>query len=308
LRIIFAGTTPNAAEILEYLVGQGRHQVVAVISREDAPVGRKRVLTASPVSQFAAENQLLLIKTNKIDDEVLTQLAALNADLGFVVAYGSLLKTEVLEATKFGWVNVHFSLLPAWRGAAPVQRALIAGDKETGITIFQLEAGMDTGPIYSQVATTIEPDENAGQLLDRLTKLTITTLDETLAAIEHQTRKPIEQSGAATIARKLQRAEAQIDWSRSSLEIENLVRGMNPEPVAYTTVGNSIFRVLSARAHADLEKMMGSANGAVGQENGRIFVKCGRGVLELLLVQPESKKVMKAADWFRGTSSQVILG
>ena len=308
MRIIFAGTTPNAAELLEYLVGQGRHEIVAVISREDAPVGRKRVLTASPVSQFAAENHLLLIKTNKIDEEVLTQLAALNADLGFVVAYGSLLKPDVLEVPKFGWVNVHFSLLPAWRGAAPVQRALMAGDKETGITIFQLESGMDTGPIYSQVATTIEPDENAGQLLDRLTKLTITTLDETLATIEHQTRKPVAQNGEATVARKLLRAEAQIEWHNSATEIENLVRGTNPEPVAYTTVGNSIFRVLSARAHADLEQIMTLADGAVVQESGRIFVKCGVGVLELLSVQPESKKVMKATDWFRGTSSQVVLG
>lgn len=306
MKIIFAGTTSNAAEILAYLFDQGRHEIVAVLSREDAPVGRKQVMTASAVSQFAASKQLPLIKANRIDDAILRRLEAFKADLGFVVAYGALLNQQTIDMPKHGWINIHFSLLPTWRGAAPVQRALMAGDTETGVTIFQLEIGMDTGPVFSQIATTIEPGENADDLLNRLTKLSISMLDETLANIEHQTSKPSAQIGKATIAKKLSRHDAKIDWHKAADSIENLVRGTNPEPMAFTTLGGNTFRILSARSHKQLDVMNQVATGSVIGFESRVFVKCGTGALELIQVQPASKNVMKAADWFRGVSNQVI--
>lgn len=305
MKIIFAGTTSNAAEILAYLFEQGRHEIVAVLSREDAPVGRKQVMTASAVSQFAASKQLPLIKANRIDDAILRRLEAFKADLGFVVAYGALLNQQTLDLPKHGWINIHFSLLPTWRGAAPVQRALMAGDTETGVTIFQLEIGMDTGPVFSQIATTIEPGENADDLLNRLTKLSITMLDETLANIEHQTAKPSAQIGTATIAKKLGRQDAQIDWHKAADSIECLVRGANPEPMAFTTLSGNSFRVISARSHKQLDVMNELVVGSVIGFENRVFVKCGTGALELIQVQPASKNVMKAADWFRGVSNQV---
>lgn len=305
MKIVFAGTTSNAAEILAYLVDQGRHEIVAVLSREDAPVGRKQVMTASPVSLYAAGKQLHLIKANRVDESISRELQTFNADLGFVVAYGALLSQETLEIPKHGWINVHYSLLPSWRGAAPVQRALMSGDKETGVTIFQLDAGMDTGPILSQVETTIEPDENAGELLNRLTKISISMLDETLASIEHQTCKPSVQVGSTTIAKKLSRLETRIDWNNSSDSIENLVRGANPEPMAFTTVSDANFRIITARAQNEIEAVLPLPNGSVFAVNSRVFVKCGTGVLELLQVQPASRNVMKAIEWLRGVNSEV---
>lgn len=308
MRIVFAGTTTNAVDVLRYLVEQGRHEICAVVTREDAPVGRKQVLTESAVAAYAGTIGLPVLKANRIDSLVNAQIEATKPDLGLVIAYGALLKATTLEIPKHGWLNIHFSLLPKWRGAAPVQRSLMAGDSETGVTIFQLDEGMDTGPIHSQVAAHIEPDDNSATLLERLTHVSISMLDETLSQIDAAIAKPVAQTGASSHAAKLERSDAKIDWSKSAERIENLVRGAYPEPIAWANFEEQAIRILKARAYA------GSPNEFEGQITGttllidsRAVVKCGDELLQLIDVQPASKNVMSAVDWLRGKNGRAVL-
>ena len=304
MRIVFAGTTPNAVSVLRYLVEVAKHDVLAVLTREDALVGRKQTLTPSAVAEYALSKGLVVIKANKVDAIVDEQLVALKPELGVVVAYGALLRPRTLEIPAHGWINIHFSLLPKLRGAAPVQWALINGNTETGVTIFQLDEGMDTGPIHSQVQTVIEPTETAGDLLVRLTNISITMLDESLAKISSATSAPIPQTGEATHAPKLSRLEARVDFSKSASDIENLIRGCNPEPMAWAEFVDEPFRILSARAslHSS-ENLVASEAGEVSMIDGKIFVQTGLSLLQLLEVQPASKRAMPATDWYRGISA-----
>ena len=304
MRIVFAGTTPNAVSVLRYLVEVAKHDVLAVLTREDALVGRKQTLTPSAVAEYSLSQGLNVIKANKVNAIVDEQLVALKPELGVVVAYGALLRPRTLEIPAQGWINIHFSLLPKLRGAAPVQWALINGNTETGVTIFQLDEGMDTGPIHSQVQTVIEPTETAGDLLVRLTNISITMLDECLAKISSATATPMAQIGEATLAPKLSRLEARVDFSKSASEIENLIRGCNPEPMAWAEFDDEPFRILSARASLQTsENLVASEAGKVSMIDGKIFVQTARGVLQLLEVQPASKRAMPASDWYRGTST-----
>lgn len=299
MRIIFAGTTANAAEVLRSLINNHGHSVVAVLTRTDALVGRKRLLTPSPVAQVAESLGITVYKTNRLDERLEAELGLLSADLGLVVAYGALLKSSTLQIPRYGWINIHFSLLPRWRGAAPVQRSLMAGDRETGVTIFQLEEGMDTGPIIAQVETQIEPGENAANLLTRLTQLSISMLDETLATIASDLCKPTPQIGEATRAPKISRDEAQVIWSRDAEQIENLIRGCNPEPMAFALLNGTSIRLLNARVgYAPRPEAL--PVGAVFSFNNQAHVVCGSGVLELMTVQPAGKTEMSASDWYRG--------
>jgi methionyl-tRNA formyltransferase len=308
LRIVFAGTTPNAVTVLRYLVETAKHEVLAVLTREDARVGRKQTIASSAVAEYAELAGLEVIRANRVDQSVDQQIDALRPDLGIVVAYGALLKKPTLDIPKHGWINVHFSLLPNLRGAAPVQHALISGQRETGVTIFQLDQGMDTGPIHSQVPSLIEPDENAGDLLTRLTNISTTMLDECLARIDAGITAPSAQVGEPTLAPKLSRSDARADFSRSALEIENLVRGCNPEPMAWAELNSEPFRILAARAFADIsDHLHDLAIGTVSAVDGLILVQTGKGVLQLLEVQPASKRVMSASDWYRGSSQGVRL-
>ncbi len=308
MRIVFAGTTTNAVAVLRYLVEQGRHEICAVVTREDAPVGRKQVLTESAVAAYAGSIGLPVLKANRIDSLVNAQIEATKPDLGLVIAYGALLKATTLEIPRHGWLNIHFSLLPKWRGAAPVQRSLMAGDSETGVTIFQLDEGMDTGPIHSQVAAHIEPDDNSATLLERLTHVSISMLDETLSQIDAAIAKPAAQTGTSSHAAKLERNDAKIEWSNSAEQIENLVRGAYPEPIAWANFEEQAIRILKARAYAS------SPNGFEDQETGtavlidsHAVVKCESGFLQLIDVQPASKNVMSAVDWLRGKNGRAVL-
>ena len=307
MRIVFAGTTPNAVEVLRYLVEQSGHQIVAVLTRLDAPNGRKQIMTPSAVAEFASKMGLRVIKANSVDASVDDELATLDCDLGVVVAYGALLKPRTLEIPRHGWINVHFSLLPKHRGAAPVQRSLIAGDTETGVTIFQLDQGLDTGDIHEQVATRIEPDENSGDLLARLTFLSITMLDECLAKISAEIARPRAQTGQATNAAKLSRSDCRIDFANGASDIEGLIRGCNPEPMAWVVLQGEPLRVLRGRA-SDVARPDGSLPGQVLKIENRIFVFAKDATsLELLEVQPASKRPMLASDWYRGLSAEVTL-
>ena len=311
MKIVFAGTPANAAQTLRALANSA-FEVVAVLTRTDAPVGRKRTLTPSAVADVAAELAIPVIKANRVDEEVRNLIKATGADLGVIVAYGALLDQAALDSLDNGWVNLHYSLLPKWRGAAPVQRAIMAGDRETGVTLFQLDKGMDTGPIHLQIPTVIEPDETTSSLLPRLTELGISGLAELLPRIASGLSSPVAQNPEllATLptADKLTREDARIDWHRNAVELENLIRGLNPEPMAWTTLEDETFRIIEARAlgSTDWKSLAGedSIVGTVQIEKDRVLVSCGEGtLLELKTVQPAGKKPMPSSDWARGMTA-----
>lgn len=305
MRVIFAGTPHNAADTLIALHKSGI-EIVGVLTRTDAPVGRKKVLTQSPVAEAASTLGVPVIKANQVDHETLEKISALKPELGVVVAYGTFLSSEVLNSLPKGWINLHYSLLPALRGAAPVQHALLQGLSTTGVTAFQLDQGMDTGPILIQVPTTVEPNENSGRLLSRLTDLGISALLEVIPAIAAgiALAKP-QDSANASFAPKINRVDSQIDWSESAIRIEQKVRAMNPEPVAWTYLDTESFRILEAFAHSS--SVLSATVGSLQLIEGKVLVQTSSGSLELITVQPTGKNEMSAADWFRGLKNKESL-
>jgi methionyl-tRNA formyltransferase len=298
MRILFAGTPATAAIVLESMVAAG-HEVVAVLTREDAPKGRKKVLTQSPVADAAEKTRIPAIKANKVDDAVLQQIAEYKPELAIVVAYGVILKTEALEAIPNGWFNLHYSLLPKYRGAAPVQHCLLSGEKETGVTLFKIDRGLDTGDILGSVSTVIGPDETAGELLGRLTHLGVSLLNAELPTLYSRTFALQEQTGPSSLAPKISRADAKIDFEQNSQKISNLVRAMNPEPMAWCLFGEEPMRVTSARTLLNSSVML--QKGEVRVLENAVYVGCGeQDLLELIAVQPASKTVMTAKDWANG--------
>lgn len=313
MKIIFAGTPNNAAVTLDALVNSG-HNVVAVLTREDAEVGRKRILTPSAVAITAEKHNLPIIKANRITPEVNQQIASFEPDLGVAVAYGVIFKNETLSVPNKGWINLHYSLLPAWRGAAPVQHALLSGQQTTGVTIFQLDEGMDTGPMLLTLPTQIEPGENAGDLLERLTHLAISGLLEVLPAIEAgiAVATPQPQVGAS-LAGKFNRNDAKIDWTKRARNIEFLVRALNPEPMAWANSDDSQIRILDAVALGAIQPSSSSFSaeapiGSVQLVGTKAQVLCAdHTILELKTVQPAGKSAMPAADWARGLKKVTVL-
>jgi methionyl-tRNA formyltransferase len=298
MRILFAGTPATAAIVLESMVAAG-HEVVAVLTREDAPKGRKKVLTQSPVADAAEKTRIPAIKANKVDDAILQQIAEYKPELAIVVAYGVILKTEALEAIPNGWFNLHYSLLPKYRGAAPVQHCLLSGEKETGVTLFKIDRGLDTGDILGSVSTVIGPDETAGELLGRLTHLGVSLLNAELPTLYAGTFALQEQTGPSSLAPKISRADAKIDFEQNSQKISNLVRAMNPEPMAWCLFGEEPMRVTSARTLLNSSVML--QKGEVRVLENAVYVGCGeQDLLELIAVQPASKTVMTAKDWANG--------
>ncbi len=305
MRILFAGTPASAATVLEGLLTSG-HEVVAVLTREDSPSGRKKVLTPSPVAELALARGINLIKANKVDQHVLDEIALNKVDLAIVVAYGVILREDALRSIAGGWFNVHFSILPRWRGAAPVQRALQQGEVETGVTLFRIDTGLDTGPIVSTVPTLIQPDENAGELLARLSQLAITLLNAELPKIYASSHDLTNQVGDITLAPKTSREEAKINFSSEALKISNLVRAMNPEPMSWCVFNDEPMRVLRARdiaGHVSVGEI-----GEVSLVSDKVIVVCGNGTsLELIEVQPASRNAMSARDWLNGQTGAVTL-
>jgi methionyl-tRNA formyltransferase len=308
LRILFAGTPPNAAQTLEALISAGL-DVVGVLTREDAQVGRKKTLTQSAVADVAEKHDLRAFKHNQVDQQALNEIQTVSPDIGIVVAYGALLNSSALSALPHGWINLHYSLLPELRGAAPVQHAILQGLKTTGITIFQLDEGMDTGDILLQVPTEIHPAENSANLLARLTQLGIGALLELAPQLAAGFETRTKQSGvSATFAPKLSRAKARIDWLDSADRIENLVNAMNPEPMSWTTHLTEPVRILSGRQFAITDSNVSDNIHQAGEcfiYEGRVLTKCGENThLELLELQPSGKQPMAATAWFRGKQSK----
>ena len=304
MRILFAGTPSIAADVLEGLISSG-HEIVAVLTREDSPVGRKKILTPSAVAEVAKAHGLPTIKANKVNSEVLAGISKHQIDLAIVVAYGVILRRDALDAVPKGWFNLHFSKLPRWRGAAPVQHAIWSGDKETAVTLFKIDEGLDTGHVLGLAETVIEPDETSGQLLRRLSSIGVTLLNQELPKLYAGTFNLSEQQGAVTLAPKIQRVDARINFSSTSKEVENLVRAMSPEPMAWCELAGDPLRVLRARA---AQGLFAIAPGEVLVQDDLVLVGCGsESALELMEVQPASKTPMSAKSWMNGQSAKVVL-
>ena len=298
MRILFAGTPETAVTVLEGLMKSG-HEVVGVLTREDAKVGRKQALQESPVARFASDKGIPLIKANKVDLATERRISELRADLAIVVAYGTLLKQSTLDLLALGWFNLHYSLLPLHRGAAPVQHAILSGESVTGVTVFKIDQGMDTGPILGSTKTVIGPLETSGELTQRLSELGVGLLNELLPQIYSGMSSLSEQSGQSSMAPKLNRSDAKLDVSKSAQELELVVRAMNPEPIAWFNYDGEPFRILRAKAEI-------TATGSLGELVGdsEPIVVCGQNTgLRLVEVQPAGKKIMSGTDWFRGLRS-----
>ena len=295
LRILFAGTPEFSVPPLRALLASG-HDVAGVYTQPDRPAGRGRQLAVSPVKALALEHGVPVHQPASLRSaEEAQALEAVGADLMVVVAYGLLLPQRVLDAPRLGCVNIHASLLPRWRGAAPIQRAVLAGDAETGITIMRMEAGLDTGPMLLVRRLPIARDETGGSLHDKLSVLGAEALMAALPGIAVGTLVPQAQDEAlATYARKLSKGEALIDWTSPALAIERQVRAFNPWPVAETRLDGEALRVWRARA---IDGSGGAAGTVVAVSGDGIDVAAGEGRLRILELQPPGRRVMSARDY-----------
>ena len=298
LRIIFAGTPEFSVPCLEALLAAGQ-EVIAVYTQPDRPAGRGRKLTPSPVKAAALAQGLPVCQPLTLKDEgAVTDLRALDADLMVVVAYGLLLPQAVLDAPRLGCVNVHASLLPRWRGAAPIQRALLTGDTESGVTIMRMAAGLDTGPMYLLRPLAIAPRETGGSLSTRLSALGAQALVEALPGIANGSLTPVPQDDTlANYAHKLAKAEAEVDWSQPAVVIDRLIRAFDPWPVAQTSLEGTSLRLWGSEL-TDLTPPPGALPGQVlAAGKGGIEVATGAGVLRLTRLQPPGKRPMSAAEF-----------
>jgi methionyl-tRNA formyltransferase len=298
VRIVFGGTPDVAIPSLDALA-DSRHELVAVVTRPDAPSGRGKKLTASPVAQRAAELGIEVLKPQRPrDEEFVTRLTELAPDCCPVVAYGALLPQRVLEIPRHGWVNLHFSLLPAWRGAAPVQHAILAGDQITGATTFRIVLELDAGPILATVREPIRPDDTAGDLLHRLSLSGARLLVETLDGIEDGTLTATPQpetDAQVSYASKINVEYARIDWTQSADVLDRLIRACAPAPGAWTTFRGERFKINSARISDAV-----LAPGVLQISKRAVRVGTATQALELDEIQAQGKKPMPAADWARG--------
>jgi methionyl-tRNA formyltransferase len=299
VRIVFAGTPQVAIPSLDALLASP-HEVVAVVTRPDAPSGRGRRLVASPVAERAVAEGIPVLKpTSPRDPQFLEQLRDLAPDCCPVVAYGSLVPQPVLDVPTHGWVNLHFSLLPAWRGAAPVQRAVMAGDEVTGATTFRLEKGMDTGPVYGVMTEQVRSSDTSGDLLERLAVGGAALLVATLDGIEsgRLVAKPQPQEGVS-YAPKVDVEDAHVDWRVPAVRIDRQVRGCTPAPGAWTTIDGQRVKLGPMRLAVGDVEPLGPGEIRVGKN--RVDVGTGTTPVTLGTVQAQGKRAMPAADWARG--------
>ena len=296
MRVVFAGTPHVAVTSLEAILAS-RHEVVAVVTRPDAVAGRGHRLTPSPVSAAAAEHGIPVLTPNKPSDpEFIETLTSLDPDCCPVVAYGALIPQRVLDIPAKGWVNLHFSLLPAWRGAAPVQRSIMGGDDVTGAAVFQLEAGMDTGPVFGVVTEAIGPHDTSGDLLGRLAISGAQLLVAVLDGIEAGRLTAVPQSSdGVSLAPKISMEDARVRWDEPAMAVDRRIRGCTPAPGAWTMLGD--LKVKLAPVTITEERL---APGVVRVERKRVLVGTLTTAVELGMVQPAGKKAMRAADWARG--------
>ncbi|MEU5403451.1 methionyl-tRNA formyltransferase [Streptomyces sp. NPDC005963] len=299
MKLVFAGTPEVAVPALDALIASDRHEVAAVITRPDAPAGRGRHLVASPVAQRAEEAGIEVLKPVKPrDEDFLARLREIAPDCCPVVAYGALLPRVALDVPARGWVNLHFSLLPAWRGAAPVQHAVLAGDEMTGAATFLIEEGLDSGPVYGVITEAIRPTDTSGDLLTRLAFAGAGLLAATMDGIEDGTLHAVPQPAeGVSLAPKLGVEDARVDWSAPALRVDRVVRGCTPAPGAWTEFRGERLKLISVGLLVDRTDL-GPGELSVGKNH--VHVGTGSHAVELGWVQPQGKKPMRAADWARG--------
>ncbi|WP_425003945.1 methionyl-tRNA formyltransferase [Mycolicibacterium sp. S3B2] len=299
MRLVFAGTPEPALPSLRRLIESPRHDVVAVLTRPDAVAGRRGRAAPSPVAQVAAEHGIPILRPARPNsEEFVAELAELGPDCCAVVAYGALLGEELLAVPAHGWVNLHFSLLPAWRGAAPVQAALAAGDTVTGATTFQIERSLDSGPVYGVVTETIRPTDTAGALLERLSVAGAELLEATMDGIaEHKLTAVPQPAEGVSVAPKVTVDDARIRWDLPAHVVDRRIRAVTPNPGAWTMIGDlrvKVGPVTVPEEACELEP------GRMQVSKRHVLVGTGSVPVQLGSVQPPGKKAMAAADWARG--------
>ena len=303
MRIVFMGTPDYCVPTLRKLKSAG-HDIAAVFCQPDKPVGRKQILTPPPTKEFAAGNSIPVFQPATLrDGEALSVIESLSPDIIVVVAYGKILPKEILDFPKYGAINGHASLLPELRGASPIQWAIVSGKTRTGVTVMQMDEGMDTGDILSVIETDILPDETAGELFTRLSELTADLILKTLEDIENSRVTPIKQNEeSATYTPIIKKEMAHIDFSKPAREVVCLIRGFNPWPCAYCFVDGKRLKVQSGKVSAGRRAKCGE----VLASGGRFIIACGDNTaVEFLTVQLEGKKPMSAADMLKGNKVAV---
>lgn len=295
MRLVFAGTPAAAVPTLRRLATE--HDIAAVVTRPDAPLGRKRVLTPSPVAQAAVELGLPVIHAARLDETATAEITALQPDLGVIVAYGGLVREPLLSAPSAGWINLHFSLLPAWRGAAPVQRALIAGDAELGASVFQLVPELDAGDVFASRTVDIPSTATAGEALAALALDGAELTAGVVAGIADGSAHAVPQQGEPTFAAKLTLDDGLLDFRQPLEAVYARFRGVTPEPGAHTTVSGQRLKILAAEPSPDADAMPPGV--LAGTKNG-VRIGTATAPLTVTRLQPAGKGAMNAADWWRG--------
>lgn len=313
MKIVFFGTPDFSIPTLQMLI-ESKHNIVAVVTQPDKPVGRNGKVVFSPVKQLAIKHNIPVLQFNKIRREGVQQLLDLNADLFITAAYGQILSKEILEASKYGVYNVHGSLLPKYRGAAPIQWAVINGEKTTGITILKSDVGMDDGDIILTHPVDIKPDETAGELFDRLSVVGAECMSEVLTQLENGTITFTPQNHLeATVCKMLKKEQNKIDFNLPALQVKNFILGLNPWPVAEFNLKEGRFKVYKASVvttqqilKLNLNNSYNSGEVVVASSKFGLIVKCGDGFLEITEIQAENGKVMSAKSLLNG--KQIMVG
>lgn len=296
LSLVFAGSPAAAVPSLRALASTD-HVLASVITRADSPQGRRGVLNSTPVADAARELGIPVIKTNRLAGEATELVQQLAPDLGVIVAYGGLVREPLLSAPGLGWINLHFSLLPRWRGAAPVQRAIMAGDDLTGATVFQLVPELDAGDVFGRMTEQIGKHQTAGGLLASLADSGAELLVRVVDALADGTARAEPQQGDVTLAPKLTVLDGEIDWTQTADTINDLIRGVTPEPGASTTIDGARLKVLEAAISRDVPPLAAGEFALVGKS---VLVGTATQPIELVRVHPAGRTVMDAGSWWRG--------
>jgi methionyl-tRNA formyltransferase len=297
VRILFAGTPDVVVPSLNW-IASSEHELLGILTRPAAAQGRSSALIDSPAAEFAKNNSINLYTSI---DEITSEDLLSSVDLVIVIAYGKIIPNDLLGIPKHGWINVHFSLLPKYRGAAPVQRAIWNGEKISGISIFQLDAGMDTGPLYLQKTVSIDQVQTSGECLEMMSNLVPEMLGETLNKIQNLELPRPQDNSVSTLAPKIAKSESRINWSDSAFSIRNMVRALNPAPRAKSSFrDNEVFFYEVNVSDMRSEK----ASGTISFENQRLFAATNDFDIEILKVQSSGKNVMSGADWYRGIQAK----
>jgi methionyl-tRNA formyltransferase len=296
LRLVFAGSPTAAVPSLRALAAS-EHDVLAVITREDSPQGRRKVLTPTPVRSVADELGIPVIAANRLAGPATDAVTALRPDLGVIVAYGGLVREPLLSAPRLGWINLHFSVLPRWRGAAPVQRAILAGDETSGASVFQLVPELDAGDVFETIVEPIGALQTSGALLDVLAERGAELLGRVVDSLAWGTALAVPQVGTVTLAPKLGREDGRIDWNREARLVYAQIRGVTPEPGAFAELDGAAIKVLEAAIARDTARV---SAGELATSGRTVVVGTATDPIELITVQPSGRTPMPAADWWRG--------